>query len=151
MAWVNRAKIPDNLTLTYYSGIKKAGSWLKILSRSNRRVTIGLTLSLGANVFIMLGMGTLIPLLFSSHYCGVTVHHTANETVVEHCTEMSDTDFTKILIVNTMGVPGTIIGLITAAILGRLLPLRVGWVIITLILAMMMICISETVTLVQKF
>jgi MFS family permease len=141
MAKLNRMKIPENVNLKSFDD-KDLGSYAMILNKDHRKSTVALSILYFTNIFSEFGLVVLLPLLFSSDFCGVS------RQITQKCEILTDRDLLELTIATAGSVVGKIGGFISAQYFGRLIPTRVAYFITFLSLASLLVCVNDTFTLV---
>ena len=140
LARLNRKKLSDDLQVVCFSN-EDSGSYSKLLNQEHKKSAIALSVIYFCNIFVDFGLIMLLPLLFSSDYCGAGVapKHT--------CQSLSQEDLAKLSIVTSSQIVAAVGALVLALLVNRLLPLRVGIGITVLSITCLFVCVGSTFTL----
>ena len=139
MAKLNGKKLGENIQMTCFVD-EELGSYTKITNRDNRKSTIALSVMYFCNIFIEFGMIVWLPLMYSANMCG------AAQSPQHKCQSLTQDDLMKLTIATGGSLLGSIVAVILAQRIGRLLPLRIASFIMLLSIATLFVCVNESFT-----
>jgi MFS family permease len=137
MARLNGKKIPENAQMVCFDD-EDLGSYSMIVDKDHRKSIVTLSIVYFTNIFIEFGFIMLLPLLFSTDFCGTS------QSIKHKCQSLTQGSLLKLTIATVGGVLGSIAASISAQHIGRLLSIRMGSFVMLLSLASLFICVNGT-------
>ena len=137
IACLNKVSLPENIRLVCFDSEQTVlGSYTTLLSASHRGTVRALCILVSCTLFVQFGLTFFLHLLFPSDYCGVSLP-------LSHlgCFDLRLQDFLKLTITALFGSSGTVVASLIAVRVGRLIPLRVGYAILTVTLGALCECV----------
>ncbi|XP_063679974.1 putative transporter svop-1 [Bolinopsis microptera] len=139
MAKLNRRKLQEKIKMACFVD-EELGSYSKILNKDNRKSTIALSVMYFCNIFIGYGLIVWLPLMYSANMCG------AAQSPKHKCQSLTQDDLLKLTIASGGSILGAIAAVILAQCIGRLIPIRVASLIMSLLIATLFVCVNESFT-----
>ena len=139
MAKLNGRVLPESVQMTCVDDAN-LGSYSMVLSKDHRKSTIALSFIYFSNMFVEFGLIVLLPLVFSSHFCG------AAQPPKYDCQLLSSNDLRELSVATAGSMCGCVAALVCAQGIGRLLPLRVTSFIMALSIGCLFPCVNDSFT-----
>ena len=130
-----------NITAVDDEIIQQRGSITDLFLPQHRRNIIALSLSFFSNIFVDFGLVVLLPLIFSSLYCGI------GGSIPKHtCNFLTSDDFYKLILSGVVSIIAVLICMGTVHKLGRVITIRISSLVVAIVIVGLFFCVNEQFT-----